>query len=199
MRKIGIVIAALAIASIGLAVPAGAVKAGQYCATADRGTTKKSDNGTWVTCRNSNGWRWVATNPPVTTPPTTTTPPKVHRNPTARQIDSIRRLYLAYFLRHADASGLAYWSDLYANKLTLSQISSNFAKSAEFRNRYGSLSNGAFVDMIYNNVLGRLPDKGGRAHWVGVLDGKKLSRGGVMISFSQSKEFIARTGTLPPN
>ena len=56
----------------------------------------------------------------------------------------------------------------------------------------------AFVDLVYRNVLARPPDPAGRAHWAGGLDSGRLTRGGVMIGFSESAEFVRKTGTTPP-
>ncbi|HSL56937.1 MAG TPA: family 43 glycosylhydrolase [Acidimicrobiales bacterium] len=114
--------------------------------------------------------------------------------PTPAQVDSVRRLYLAYFLRESDAGGLTYWSNLYAGGRTLSAISGGFAESAEFRSRYGQLSDRAFVELVYANVLGRAPDGGGLTHWTGML-GSGRTRGWVMIGFSESAEFRSLTGT----
>ncbi|MEL7211003.1 MAG: DUF4214 domain-containing protein, partial [Actinomycetota bacterium] len=66
------------------------------------------------------------------------------------------------------------------------------ATSAEFRQQYGALSNRAFVERIYQNVLGRAPDAQGLAHWTETLDGG-AARGAVMIGFSESAEFVAAT------
>jgi hypothetical protein len=47
------------------------------------------------------------------------------------------------------------------------------------------------VDLVYQNVLGRAPDTGGRAYWKGQLDTGARSRGNVMIGFSESAEYRA--------
>ncbi len=109
----------------------------------------------------------------------------------------INRLYQAYFLRLADESGFGYWLDQRAHWTSLVDISSAFAASAEFQNRYGSMSNEAFVDLVYANVLNRLADPEGRAYWIGQLSGGR-SRGEVMIGFAESDEYVTRTGTASP-
>lgn len=122
----------------------------------------------------------------------------VSRAATAAQRDSIFRLYRAYFLRNPDNAGLNYWAEKYASgQWTLSAISEFFASSPEFKSRYGSLTNAQFVNLIYRNVLGRNPDAGGQSHWVQRLSGG-TSRGAVMIGFSESPEFIKKTGTRAP-
>ncbi len=41
------------------------------------------------------------------------------------------------------------------------------ASSAEFTSQYGSRDNTSFVTLVYQNVLGRVPDPGGLAFWTG--------------------------------
>lgn len=109
-----------------------------------------------------------------------------HRGPVAR-------LYRAYFEREADRDGLRYWI---STGLPAQAISDAFASSAEFQGRYGALSNADFVDLVYRNVLGRASDPAGQEYWLQAL-GAGTSRGAVMLGFSESPEFIERTGTLP--
>ena len=106
----------------------------------------------------------------------------------------INRLYQAYFLRLADEAGFQYWLDQRARWTSLADISSAFAASNEFQNRYGALNDEAFVDLVYANVLGRVADPGGRAYWLSQLAGG-ATRGQVMIGFAESTEYVARTGT----
>ena len=112
--------------------------------------------------------------------------------------DSIVRLYSAYLLRPPDAEGFNYWLSFYESGTGLEEISENFALSTEFINTYGSLSSGDFVDLVYRNVLGRAPDVDGFNYWKGLLDSGALSYGGTMLSFSESKEFVERSGTIRP-
>ncbi|MGI9599357.1 MAG: DUF4214 domain-containing protein [Acidimicrobiales bacterium] len=104
----------------------------------------------------------------------------------------VARLYLAYFLRKPDEAGYEYWVGVRQSGRSLAQISAEFVGSNEFRMRYGSLSNRQFVKLIYSNVLGRNPDAGGLEHWAGSLD-EGVSRGDVMVGFSESSEFKNRT------
>lgn len=113
--------------------------------------------------------------------------------------DSIWRLYTAYFLRSPDAVGWTYWMNTYGQVpgANLDVVSNAFADSQEFRNTYGHLSNTAFVDLVYFNVMGRAPDAAGRNHWVSALNGG-YPRGSVMIAFSESKEYVTLTATANP-
>ena len=104
-------------------------------------------------------------------------------------IAPVVRLYFAYFLRIPDYGGLQHWITQARAGATLPAISQAFASSPEFTNRYGALSNSQFVDRVYRNVLGRAPDSAGLAFWTGRLDSGAMSRGQVMLAFSESAEF----------
>ena len=105
------------------------------------------------------------------------------------QIAPVARLYFAYFLRIPDYGGLQYWINEYKNGKPLQWISGFFAASQEFQQRYGSLNNQQFVELIYQNILGRLGEASGVAYWTGELDSERQTRGQVMLGFSESPEY----------
>jgi hypothetical protein len=107
------------------------------------------------------------------------------------------RLYQAYFLRLPDADGIDHWRRSLAAGLSLAAVSDGFAGSPEFIARYGALDDRGFVSLVYRNVLGREPDPAGLEHWARQL-AAGASRGTVMTGFSESAEFVGRTGTPPP-
>ncbi len=102
------------------------------------------------------------------------------------------RLYLAYFNRIPDYGGLSFWvNEFQSSRYTLAAISQNFASSPEFVNTYGNLSNAAFVNRLYTDVLGRPADSAGAAYWTGQLDTAARTRGEVMLAFSESSEYVS--------
>lgn len=105
----------------------------------------------------------------------------------------LARLYEAYFQRLPDPGGFTYWTNRLRAGTSLKKASDTFAASSEFRRTYGSLSNAAFVTLVYRNVLGREPDTGGLRYWVGKLDARSISRGSVMLNFSESSENVRKT------
>lgn len=107
------------------------------------------------------------------------------------EVAPVVRLYYAYFLRMPDYSGLSFWLAQVRGGVSAASVSDAFARSREFINRYGSLSNGAFVDLVYDNVLHRDPDPEGRDFWVGQLAAGRVTRGDVMLGFSESSEYKA--------
>jgi hypothetical protein len=108
-------------------------------------------------------------------------------------VEPVNRLYRAFFRRSPDAGGVTYWVGRLRAGAGLNQVAGAFAGSAEFGATYGMLSNQAFVDLVYRNVLNRRADPAGAAYWVGQLNTGRLSRGGVMVGFSESSEYRAAT------
>jgi serralysin len=85
--------------------------------------------------------------------------------------ESFTELYIAYFNRAPDAVGLNFWGTAFARGVTLSEIAEYFVDQEETIATYpASLSNADFATAVYNNVLGRVPDKAGFEFWVDLLD-----------------------------
>lgn len=108
---------------------------------------------------------------------------------------AVRRLYRAFFQRESDTGGLTYWVERMADGEKLTGVADYFATSAEFQSTYGQLSDRDFVTTVYANVMGRRPDQGGYDYWVGQMR-SGLTRGELMVAFSESREFVIRTGIV---
>ena len=121
------------------------------------------------------------------------TPAEAQRTPNGPDSISVYRLYRAAFLREPDAGGLTYWYRDQLEGNPLEAIAEHFARSPEFVSRYGHLSDAGFVDQMYQNVFGRRPDSAGRVHWVDQLGRGNVTRGRVLLGFSDSAEFKAHT------
>ena len=78
--------------------------------------------------------------------------------PTAT-VNSIIELYVAYFARTPDATGLSYWIDKAAAGETLTAISKEFYNAGvQFSSLTGysaTMANSDFIKIVYTNVLGR--------------------------------------------
>lgn len=109
-------------------------------------------------------------------------------------IAPVVRLYYAHFQRPPDYEGLTHWIGVARSGRSVAWISEEFVRSAEFAATYGSLSDDAYVDQVYLNVLGRPSDGDGRAYWVGQL-ARGLTRGELMVAFSDSTEYRNRLGS----
>lgn len=112
---------------------------------------------------------------------------------TDERLGRVLRLYESYFLRLPDAGGYRYWLDENARGLGLYPIAVYFAASPEFAQRYGTLTDPEFVELVYGNVLGRGSDEQGRRYWLDLLASGGIDRGGLMLAFSDSAELRART------
>jgi alpha-tubulin suppressor-like RCC1 family protein len=109
-------------------------------------------------------------------------------------IAPVTRLYFAAYVRIPDFGGLRFWSAEYqAARRTLDAISSEFVTAPEFAQRYGNVSDAQFVDLLYRNVLGRSADAAGLAYWQGQIAGRLITRGGLLLAFSQSAEYTQAT------
>lgn len=107
-------------------------------------------------------------------------------------VEPLARLYFAFFDRVADYEGLNYYIDERDGDVSLASIADEFAGSTEFRLRYGTLDNAAFIERLYRNVFDAVPDSAQRAYWIGRLDAG-MSRGSVMLAFSESGAFRTLT------
>ena len=106
--------------------------------------------------------------------------------------DEVFRLYQATLDRAPDEAGLLDWSGRLAAGRTLSDVIAGFTESAEFRAAYNSLTDTAFVQLLYRNVLDRTADSAGLADWTGRL-AAGTTRAEVVRGFSESAEFIANS------
>ena len=72
---------------------------------------------------------------------------------------------------------------------TKRQVANSFLGSEEFAERYGAnVSDSLYVDTLYTNVLGRLPDAEGKAYWVGRLTSGAETRAEALLGFAESDE-----------
>ena len=90
--------------------------------------------------------------------------------------------------RRLDASGRAYWSNVLINT-SRPEVLAQITGSPEFYARSGGTT-ASSVDASYQSVLGRQPDRAGKAYWVAQLDGG-TSVAAVARSISQSREYRA--------
>ncbi len=101
------------------------------------------------------------------------------------------RLYWAFFDREPDAAGALYWVGRWDSCLNLESIAEFFVDGPEFQATYGDLSDEAFVDLVYANVLDRKAETEGRMFWQAELANSRMTRAEVMLHFAYSAEFVA--------
>jgi hypothetical protein len=94
----------------------------------------------------------------------------------ATQYDTqIQQLYVAYFNRPADATGLAYWANYLTTGGTVAEISAAFSQSLEYQVAYNQTTNAGIVTQVYQNLFGRAPEASGLAFWVQALTNKSIT------------------------
>lgn len=112
--------------------------------------------------------------------------------------DSIVRLYCGLLGREPDALEVEYWARRYWNGLPLVTIADAFTTSREFLDRFGDPADEALVIILYRTVLVREPSAGGVEAFVEMLQSGEMTRGSLVVAFTDSPEFVAATGTLEP-
>ncbi|MGH1504762.1 MAG: DUF4214 domain-containing protein [Acidimicrobiales bacterium] len=109
----------------------------------------------------------------------------------------VERLYRSILGREAEAGGFAFWVARLTTVETLDELAAHFVASPEFADLAGAPTDGEFIDLLYDHVLGRAPDLGGRTFWLAQLaDGMPRTR--VAVLFSESPEFVTATDTGLP-
>lgn len=104
---------------------------------------------------------------------------------------TVLRLYRASFDREPDLGGARYWISIWNGGATLEEIAFQFAFSAEFKLRYGDdLTNEQFLEIVYQNVLGRTYDQAGFDYWLDLLNTNQLGRAGAIQWISLGEEFV---------
>jgi len=81
-------------------------------------------------------------------------------------IDLAQQMYVAYYGRPADPTGLAYWAGRFETTDNLDHALASFGDSAEYVAGFGALSNVALVTNLYQQMFGRTPEAEGLAFYV---------------------------------
>lgn len=111
---------------------------------------------------------------------------------------SVQQLYIAYFGRPADPTGLANFeaalqaagapNDIqslvtaYGSNAAVKKLVDAFGVSTESQTLYGSGSASDFVTAVFINVLGRAPQPDGLNYWSGQISSGALSQGNAALS-----------------
>ncbi|HYD96983.1 MAG TPA: M64 family metallopeptidase [Noviherbaspirillum sp.] len=105
----------------------------------------------------------------------------------AADLTAIEELYVAYFNRIPDASGISYWIDAFRSGQTLEQIGNSFYSAAvlpqyaPLTGYSATMTNADFVRTVYRNVLGRAEvDDAGLNYWTSALASGTETRGSLV-------------------
>jgi len=115
---------------------------------------------------------------------------------TQLQKEELIEVYIATFNRAPDADGFKYWlSNITEHGWSIQDIAKSMFESKEISESYPSnLSNEAFVDKVYNNVLNRNSDADGKIYWVKQMDNGSITKDGMVLAIINGAK--ADTGSL---
>lgn len=108
-------------------------------------------------------------------------------------VTPLARLYLATFGRYPDYEGINYYTGQREEARPLAEIADEFVASREFADRYGELDNAAFVERMFENVLGYASQADVRGYWVWELESGRMTRGQVLLDLAESGAFRERS------
>jgi hypothetical protein len=95
----------------------------------------------------------------------------------ADYMDQVQKLYIAYFGRPADPTGLNYWaSQVNAAGGNMVVAIAGFAASTESTNLFGGLPSAQKISAIYLNLFNRLPESTGLSYWMNQLDSGAITQ-----------------------
>ncbi|GMG83951.1 hypothetical protein LNKW23_31650 [Paralimibaculum aggregatum] len=106
----------------------------------------------------------------------------------------IYRTYAAAFARTPDEGGFIFWNDaINTGAFSRAGVAQFFVDSPEFAEKFGANpSDGDFIDALFNNVLLRDPDDGGRTFWLDAFETGLFDRADMLVFFAESPENVAR-------
>jgi hypothetical protein len=84
--------------------------------------------------------------------------------------DKVQKSYIAYYGRPADPGGLTHWVGQLDKGVTFDVMLRAFGTSVEATTVFGNKTNEDTVKTLYQQILGRTPDSGGLAFYVGKLE-----------------------------
>ncbi len=112
--------------------------------------------------------------------------------------DSIRRIFIALFLREPDLNEAFHWTNQYGSgQANLAAITTDLARSAEFNRQHGSLTSSEFVELMYRNTRNPPPSQQILDHWTRILN-TGYPRGEMALTLIESEDFVRKTATARP-
>lgn len=102
-------------------------------------------------------------------------------------VDSVQRIFVAFYGRPADPAGLTFWTNQ-ANEKGIAGVINAFATSDEAFSLYGNQATTLFVNRIYLQLFGRDADASGLKYWVDRIEG--LSKTESRVTKAEAALFI---------
>jgi hypothetical protein len=99
---------------------------------------------------------------------------------------TVQKIYIGYYQRPADPGGLIYWAGRLDNSGgSLAEIIEDFANSPESQALYGPINNtsiGNVLEEIYQSLLGRAADAGGKDYYVAGFNTGRFTAATIMLN-----------------
>lgn len=105
---------------------------------------------------------------------------------TTATLSNVAKLYIAFFKRAPDRDGLNYW--VYQAGLSLEQITQSFFDQPETQAKYAGADDRAFIESIYQNVLGRAGEEDGVLYWLNELQVGHISRDYMILAVTNGAQ-----------
>jgi hypothetical protein len=109
--------------------------------------------------------------------------------------NEIQKLYVAYFNRPGDPTGLAFWEKaVEASNGSTAIVAAEFAKQIEYTDAFKGMTNAEIVDQVYMNLFGRSSaGDNGADFWVKGLDNKVISVADVVTAVAAGAQLSDKT------
>jgi hypothetical protein len=110
--------------------------------------------------------------------------------------NDLQKLYVAYFNRPGDTTGLANYeaqleaagTDAKAIAAVMARISAEFSNSTEYKANFTGKTNAEIVDTVYMNLFGRAADEGGKKFYADNLTAGKLTVAAVVTEVAKGAQ-----------
>lgn len=106
----------------------------------------------------------------------------------------VESIYEQVLGRQGDVAGLQFWTDALAQGTARADVASAAVESSEFQGQYAGQGNAAYVEGLYEHLLGRQGDASGLQSWTNALDSHTTTRVDLANAFVNSAEFQAHFG-----
>lgn len=104
----------------------------------------------------------------------------------AQTINAVQQLYIAFFNRPAEPTGLKFWTDAVEAGGSLAGVSAAFARDTEYQAQFANLGPDQIIAKIYDNLFNRLPDPSGLDFWSGKLQSGALTISNIVDTIANS-------------
>jgi len=89
---------------------------------------------------------------------------------TQDSINLVQQMYVAYYGRPGDPSGIEFWAEKFDSSSNLDAVLDSFGNSQEYSDNFGSLDNEALINSLFQQMYNRDAEPGGLSFYVGRLE-----------------------------